>query len=104
MDVTADLSKQPQIDAAVTEVVKELSPSVKKIRFDIDQDWSGQRAIFFRVLLSDDASEPINLREIAPRVVWRMSERLDLPRLGLFPYFNFRSEAEQALVKDLAWA
>jgi hypothetical protein len=33
-----------------------------------------------------------------------MSERLDLPGLGLFPYFNFRSEAEQALVKDLAWA
>jgi hypothetical protein len=104
MDVTADLSKQPQIDAAVTEVVKELSPSVKKIRFDIDQDWSGQWAIFFRVLLSDAASEPKNLREIAPRVVWRMSERLDLPGLGLFPYFNFRSEAEQALVKDLAWA
>ena len=61
-------------------------------------------AIFFRVLLSHDASEPRNLREIAPRVVSRMSERLDLPGLGLFPYFNFRSEAEQALVKDLAWA
>ena len=102
--VAADLSKQPQINAAVTDVVRELSPSVKKIRFDIGQDWSGQWAIFFRVLLSDDACEPKNLRDIAPRVVWRMSERLDLPRLGLFPYFNFRSEAEQALVKDLAWA
>lgn len=100
----ADSSKQPQISAAVTEVVKELSPSVKKIRFEIGQDWSGQWAIFFRVLLSDDASEPKNLREIAPRVVWGMSERLDLPGLGLFPYFNFRSEAEQALVKDMAWA
>ncbi len=104
MVVVADPSKQPQISAAVTDVVKELSPSVKKIRFDIGQDWSGQWAIFFRVLLSDDASEPKNLREIAPRVVRRMSDRLDLPGLGLFPYFNFRSEAEQALVKDLAWA
>jgi len=104
MVVAADLSKQPQINAAVTDVVKELSPSVKKIRFDIGQDWSGQWAIFFHVLLSDDASEPKNLREIAPRVVWRMSARLDLPGLGLFPYFNFRSKAEQALVEDLAWA
>jgi hypothetical protein len=104
MILSADPSKQPQINAAVTDVVKELSPSVKKIRFDIGQDWSGQWAIFFRVLLSDDASEPKNLREIAPRVVRRMSDRLDLPGLGLFPYFNFRNEAEQALDKDLAWA
>ena len=103
MVVAADLSKQTQIDAAEPDVVEELSPSVRKIRFDIGQEWSGQWAIFFRVLLSDDASEP-NLREIAPRVVWRMSERLDLPGLGLFPYFNFRSEAEQEIVKDLAWA
>jgi len=58
MVIAADSSKQPQINAAVTDVVKELSPSVKKIRFDIGQDWSGQWAIFFRVLLSDDASEP----------------------------------------------
>ena len=84
----SDTSKQPQINAAATDVVKELSPSVKKIRFDIGQDWSGEWAIFFRVLLSDDASEPKNLREIAPRVVRRMSDRLDLAGLGLFPYFK----------------
>jgi hypothetical protein len=102
--LTTDLPRQPEINAAVTDVVNELSPSVRKIRFDIDQDWSGQWAIFFRVLLSDDASQPKNLREIAPRVVWRMSERLDLGEFGLFPYFNFRSEAEQALVNEPAWA
>ncbi len=104
MVVAPDLTKQPQINAAVTEVVNELSPSVRRIRYDIDQDWSVQSAIFFRVLLSDDASEPKNLREIAPRVVWRMSELLDLPGLGLFPYFNFRSEAEQALINEPAWS
>ena len=103
MVVAKDLTKQPQINAAVTEVVNELSPSVKRIRYDIDQDWTGEWAIFFRVLLSDDASEPKNLREIAPQVVQKMSDRLDLAVLGMFPYFNFRSEAEQALLKEPSW-
>src|SRR6266567_4202952 len=95
---------QPQINAAVSDVIKELAPSVRHISYDIDQDWNGQWAIFFRVLLSDEASNPTNLREIGPRVVWRKSERLDVPGLGLFPHFNFRSESEQAQLKEPAWA
>jgi hypothetical protein len=96
MVVVLDISKRPQIDAAVTDVVNELAPAVRKIRFEIGEDWSGEQAIFFR--------EPENLRAIARRVVSTMSQRLDLPVLGLFPYFNFRSEAEQALAKEPAWA
>jgi len=103
MVVDSELTKHPQINSAVTDVMNELSPSVRMIRYNIDQDWSGQWAVFFRVLLSDDASLPTNLREIAPRVVRRISDRLDLPGLGLFPYFNFRSEAEQALVPEPSW-
>ncbi len=96
------VQKQPQINAAIAEVVSELSPSVKYIRYDIGQDWSGQWAIFFRVLLSDDAARN-RLRDVATRVVWRTSDRLDIPSLGLFPYFDFRSESEQAKVPEPAW-
>ena len=103
MVVPTELAKEPQINAAVTEVVSQLSPSVRRIRYDIEQDWTGQWAIFFRVLLSDDASKPGNLRQIVPRIIWTMSERLNLPDLGMFPYFNFRSETEQALLRDPAW-
>jgi len=97
------ITKQPQINAAVADVVRELAPAVERIRYEITPDWSGQWAIFFRVLLSDDASNETNLREIAPRVVWRMSEKLDLPGLGLFPYFDFRSQAEQVQFNEPAW-
>src|SRR5882757_7100829 len=89
------VQKQPQINAAVSEVINEMYPAVQRIKYEIGQDWSGEWAIFFRVLLSDEASSDRNLREIAPRVVWRMSEKLDLPGLGMFPYFYFRSESEQ---------
>jgi hypothetical protein len=91
--------KQPQINAAITYVVRELSPWVRYIRYNISHDWSGQWAIFFRVVLSDDASTG-RLREITNQVVWRMSERLDLPSLGLLPHFHFRSESEQAALNE----
>jgi hypothetical protein len=96
-------TKQPQINAAVADVVKELFPAVQHIRYEIAPDWSGQWAIFFKVLLSDEASDQRNLRDIATRVVWRMSEKLDLPALGLFPYFDFRSQSEQIQFNEPAW-
>jgi hypothetical protein len=96
------IQKKPQINAAGAEVVKVFSPSVKYIRYDIGQDWSGQWAIFFRVMLSDDAAQN-RLRDIVPRVMWGTSDRLDIPNLGLFPYFDFRSESEQAKVPEPAW-
>jgi len=82
---------QPQINAAVAGVVRELAPAVQRINYEIAQDWSGQWAVFFRVLLSDEAASRSRLRDVATNVVWRMSEKLDLPSLGLFPHFDFRS-------------
>jgi hypothetical protein len=100
---TGVVKQQRQINAAVRAVRRELSPWVRHIRYEIAQDWSGQWAIFFRVLLTDEASNEHNLREVATRVVSRMSEKLDLPSLGLFPYFDFRSESEQAKLNEPAW-
>jgi len=96
------ITKQPQINAAVEQIIKEMSPGVQRIRYEIAPDWSGQWAIFFRVLLSDEVVQQ-RLKEIATRVVWRTSERLDLPNLGLFPYFDFRSESEQARLHEASW-
>ena len=96
--------KAPQINAAISQVVKEMYPDVQHIRYEFAQDWTGQWAVFFRVLLSDEASKRENLREIAPRVVWSMSEKLYVPDLGLFPHFYFRSESEQKQVNEPAWA
>jgi hypothetical protein len=98
------VQKQPQINAAVAAVLRELSPDVQHIRYEIAPDWSGQWAVFFRVLLSDEASDPVNHREIAPRVVRRISDKLDIPSLGMFPYFDFRSQSEQTKFHEPAWA
>ena len=103
MHFPSAVTKQPEINAAISEVVELLTPDVVQIRYDIARDWSGDWAIFFRVLLSDEASKT-RLREVATQVVWRLADRLDFPSLGLFPYHNFRSVSEQAVLREEAWA
>jgi hypothetical protein len=53
-------------------------------------------------MLSDDVSRNGLLGDVATRVMWRTTDRLDFPNLGMFPYFNFRSESEQAKLREPA--
>ena len=103
MYVPSAVTKQSEIQAAIHEVERELAPDVVRIRYDIGEDWSGQWAIFFRVVLTDDAARR-RLRDIANKVVWGLSRRLDFPGMGVFPYHNFRSVSEQAALREEAWA
>jgi hypothetical protein len=101
---TTQSTKLSQLDAAVAKVLRELSPGVRRIRYEFGEDWTGEPVIFFRVLLSDNAAKIKNLRKIAPLVESRMSDECYAFDLGLFPHFNFRSEADQAKMRDPAWA
>ena len=103
MHVPSAVTKQPEIQAAIREVERELAPDVVRIRYDISEDWSGQWAIFFRVILTDDAARR-RLRDIANKVVWGLARQLDFPAMGVFPYHNFRSVSEQAQLREEAWA
>ncbi len=97
------VTKQAEIQAAIDQVESSLAPDVVRIRYEIGEDWSGQWAIFFRVVLSDDAAKH-RLREVGAKVVWGLAQHLDFPGLGVFPYHNFRSVSEQALLREPAWA
>jgi hypothetical protein len=98
------ITHQPGINAAVVDVARELSPAVLHIRYEIGQDWSGDWAIFFRVVLSDEASHPHALRHATTMVRSRFAEKIDFAALGLRPYFNFRSRSEQERMREPAWA
>jgi hypothetical protein len=97
------LTKQAEIDAAVQRVQQTVGPDVVRIRYEIGEDWSNQWAIFFRVVLTDDAARR-RLRDVATKVVWELARQLDFPGMGVFPYHNFRSESEQATLQEPAWA
>ncbi len=103
MRVPSASAKHFEIQSAIDRVETSLAPDVIRIRYEIDEDWSAQWAIFFRAVLSDDAARR-RLRAVADRVVLELARELDFSALGVFPYHNFRSESEQAVLQEAAWA
>lgn len=77
---------------------------VVRIRYDVGQDWSGEEALFVRVLLRDSATQRPRLREVAERIRETVYSEVNPRDLGLPVYFNFRGESEQAQIKEDAWA
>jgi hypothetical protein len=104
--VPVELRKDALIKSAIATAMEELSPSVRYIRYRIDQDWLGDWAIFFRVMLSDEVgANPVRQRvEFRKRVRDRIMHELDLPNLGMMPHFNYRYESDQAELNDPGWA
>jgi len=103
MYLPSAVTKQSEIQAAINEVERDLAPDVVRIRYDIGEDWSGQWAIFFRIVLTDEAARR-RLREVGTKVVWQLAGQLDFPAMGVFPYHNFRSISEQETLQEPAWA
>jgi hypothetical protein len=103
MYLPSAVTKQSEIQAAIGQVERSLAPDVMRIRYEIGEDWSGQWAIFFRVVLSDDAAKR-RLRDVATKVARGLARQLDFPGMGVFPYHNFRSVSEQAALQEPAWA
>jgi hypothetical protein len=103
MQVPSAFTKQAEINGAIHRVQQIVGADVVRIRYEIGEDWSGQWAIFFRVVLTDDAAKS-RLRDVATKVARELSHQLDFPGLGVSPYHNFRSESEQATLQEPAWA
>ena len=89
------------------ELIKEINalapyPSgVVNLHYTVDDDWSGDPAIFFYVTLSDDAARREVLHENAQRIQGYIEEHLDPNgQWGLIPYFYFRSRSEQERLKE----
>ena len=96
-------ARASEIQAAIDEVARNLAQDVVRIRYDFGEDWSGHWAIFFRIVLTDEAAGR-RLREVASKVVWGLALQLDFPAMGVFPYHNFRSVSEQEALQEPAWA
>lgn len=98
------LIDEAEIAAAVEKVARDLAPAVRVIRFNLGQDWSGDPAIFFRIVLSDEASEPRRLYATTQAVEQALVRQVRVYSLDLQPYFYFRSVSEQQELKEAAWA
>jgi hypothetical protein len=95
----ATLPTQEQVDR----IVRDLAPDVVHIRLNVRPDWSDHPAVYFRVILSDEASQRDRLASVAELVRGKLSAELRLDELDHIPYVRFRSQSEQAKLCDPAW-
>lgn len=100
---------QQEIEAALDRALADLAPDVVRIRYSLEDDWSGDPAIYFRVVLADDAVPDSKDRknrqdweafarpvyELTKRIRARVLDEIQPDELDLHAYFNFRTVGEQ---------
>jgi len=96
---------QRQFMAAITRAARSLAPDVVGIIPTLGNDWSGEPAVFFMVILSDAAA---GRREELLDVTNHISNFIvqhvaPLEKWDVLPYFTFRSQSEQSKLEP-AWA
>ena len=96
MFMPSDVTKQPQIEAAVRDIVNGASGHVIDISFEFGKDWAGEWAIFFHVVLRDRASKGMMLGRVTTELRRRIAEKLRALDIRLIGYSDFRSESEVA--------
>jgi len=100
--IPLELVNQNEIRAGVQRAVEALKPDVVRIRYTVTADWTGEQSVFFRVVLSDHVSAESRLREITQRILFTVDSEVSPPE-WLRTYFNFRSQSEQAQLREAAW-
>ena len=99
---TPSIPTQEEIDAIVKATKAEL-PVVQSIRWECAQDWSGDGALFFRIVLSDVVVRGRNSYKATEQVRRNLIEKIKPQERGLIAYFNFRGQAEQRARQEEAW-
>lgn len=97
--------KEKQFAAKVAEVERQLKDRAVRVRYSLGEDWSGEPAVFFRIVLPDRLAQRNVLLGTATAIRNSIEEYLQpAGRWGVHPYFDFRSESEDAQLKEPAWA
>jgi hypothetical protein len=102
---TSGIVTQAQLADTVKKAVAKLDDNeVRLVRYSVGTDSTGDISIFFRILLSDAASQESRLGEVTGRISTILFDEIKpYENWGILPYFSFRSESEQAQQHDMAW-
>ncbi len=97
------IAEHQTLDEQVRETAQQFPGEVVGLRYSIGHDWNGDPAIFFRVVLTDDASRTETLADITARVREKLFDKLRLRESDYTPYFYFRNESELKKLTDSEW-
>jgi|SRR5579864_4352851 len=94
---------QEKIRAGARRAERALAPDVIRIMYSFAEDWQENISLFFRIVISDQAASPARLRETTEGIIAKVLREIKAHELGLQTYFNFRSESEQAMLREPFW-
>jgi len=90
---------QAEFEAAVARVARTLGPQFLSVTPTLGSDWQGEPAVFFLVVLSDAASRRDQILQATDQVSKAIRQQVQpLEEWGVLPFFNFRSQSEQAKI------
>ena len=99
MYIARAFAQQAQFFNAVARAVNQLGPQILSVTPTLGTDWSGEPAVFFLVVLADAVSRGDELLNATNQASTELVEQLQpLEEWGVIPYFNYRSQSEQAKV------
>ena len=100
----APIVNRKEIAEAVERAARALAPTVVRIRYSFEDDWTGDPSIFFRIVLSDEAFKEDRIGKVTWDIQQLVEREVKPEEQGLHAYFNYRLVSEQAELNEPAWA
>ena len=95
--------QQAQFFGAVSRL--SLPPQVVSLTPSLGTDWNGNEAVFFQVVLADNAAPRNQLLAFTKQISGSIIAQLNPnEEWGVWPYFDFITQSEQARMKQPTWA
>jgi hypothetical protein len=80
---------------SIAQVAGELAPQVVSVTPTLGNDWAGEPAVYFQIIIADNAVPRQNLlaftKDISHAIVHRIRP---LEEWGVLPYFNFLTQSD----------
>ena len=95
-------AQQSHFLAAVAQAASALP--VVSVTPTLGTDWNGESAVFFQIVIADGTprGQLLNLTKSISQVIVQQVRPLE--EWGVLPYFDFRTQSEQARIKEPTWA
>lgn len=95
-------AQQAQFFAAIADAARRLPPHILSVTPTLGTDWDGESAVFFQVILADGTprAQLLNLTKQLSQTIVQQVQPLE--EWGVLPYFDFRTQSEQARIKEPA--
>lgn len=88
---------QEKLAAEIELINQKFSQEIVRLRYSIRPNMWDDPAIYFRIVLTDSSTQEEIYSEVTEKIVTFVFDELNpIENWGLRPYFNFRSESEQA--------